>query len=217
MNLNIQNSWPHWSSTYSWQFSTSNHFHVKWLTNPRPQGDLNSSNSKYFPLCPSWSISVAQLLFKASSLIFCVLIRQCQSLHTVCFWIFTVPVIWSILGIAVLHPPLMVSIVQSFLKASLSRSSVQILPLLWLKIVWFWNFSQHVHAPPLKTPLAPSPACFNLRLYYFWKPPPPVILCKSALLCTLNFRNSTHCHHQPVQASAGTPLTSGWWLCSLPP
>ena len=35
MNLNIQNSWPHWSSTYRWQFSTSNHFHVKWSTNPR--------------------------------------------------------------------------------------------------------------------------------------------------------------------------------------
>ena len=27
MNLNIQNSWPHWSSTYDWQFSTCNCFH----------------------------------------------------------------------------------------------------------------------------------------------------------------------------------------------
>ena len=30
MNLNKQNSWPHWLSTYRWQFSTStgNHFYV---------------------------------------------------------------------------------------------------------------------------------------------------------------------------------------------
>ena len=28
-NLNIQNSWPHWLSTYSWQFSTGNRFHGK--------------------------------------------------------------------------------------------------------------------------------------------------------------------------------------------
>ena len=35
INLNIQNSWPHWLSTYRWQFCTSNHFHVKWSTNPR--------------------------------------------------------------------------------------------------------------------------------------------------------------------------------------
>ena len=35
MNLNIQNSWPYWSSTYRWKFSTGNHFHVKWSTNPR--------------------------------------------------------------------------------------------------------------------------------------------------------------------------------------
>ena len=29
MNLNIQNSWPAWSSTYRWQFSTCNRFHGK--------------------------------------------------------------------------------------------------------------------------------------------------------------------------------------------
>ena len=42
----------------------------------KSQGDLNSSNSKYSPLCPPWSISVALLLFEASTSIFCVLIRQ---------------------------------------------------------------------------------------------------------------------------------------------
>ena len=31
------------------------------------QGDLNFSNSKYFPLCPPWSISVALLLFRTGS------------------------------------------------------------------------------------------------------------------------------------------------------
>ena len=29
MNLNTQHSWPHWSSTYRWQFSTGNRFHGK--------------------------------------------------------------------------------------------------------------------------------------------------------------------------------------------
>ena len=52
------------------------------------QGDINSSNSKYSPLCPPWSISVALLLFEASTSIFCVLIRLLHSLHTVCFRIF---------------------------------------------------------------------------------------------------------------------------------
>ena len=35
INLNIQNSWPLWSSTYRWQFSTSNRFHGKDQTNPK--------------------------------------------------------------------------------------------------------------------------------------------------------------------------------------
>ena len=46
-------------------------------------------NCKYFPLGPPWSISVALLFFEVSSelstSIFCVLIRLCQSLHTVYF------------------------------------------------------------------------------------------------------------------------------------
>ena len=97
----------------------------------KSQGDLNSSNCKYFTLCPPWLISVALLLLEASTLIFCVLFRQCQSLHTVCFQIFAAPVVWSILRIAVLRPqaPLLVSIVQSFLKASSSSSRVRIRPL----------------------------------------------------------------------------------------
>ena len=71
----------------------------------KSQGDLNSSNSKYFPLFPQWSISNVLLFFEVSISIFCVLIRQCQSLHFVCFRIFAAPVVWSILGIAVLALP----------------------------------------------------------------------------------------------------------------
>ena len=33
MDLNIQNSWPKWLSTYCWQFSTGTHFHLNWSTN----------------------------------------------------------------------------------------------------------------------------------------------------------------------------------------
>ena len=44
----------------------------------KSQGDLNSSDSKYFPLCPPWSISVALLFFEVSTSIFCVPIRQRQ-------------------------------------------------------------------------------------------------------------------------------------------
>ena len=60
----------------------------------KSEGDLNS-NSKYFPFCPPWSISVALLLFEASTSIFCVLIRQLHSLHchTICFRFFAVPVV----------------------------------------------------------------------------------------------------------------------------
>ena len=47
----------------------------------KSQGDLNSSNSKYFPFYPPWSISVAL----SSTSIFCVLIRPLHSLHTLCF------------------------------------------------------------------------------------------------------------------------------------
>ena len=59
----------------------------------KSQGDINSPNSKYSPLCPPWSISVALLLFEVSTSIFCVQIRPLHSLHTVCFRIFAVPVV----------------------------------------------------------------------------------------------------------------------------
>ena len=55
--------------------------------------DLNSSNSNYFPLCPPLSISKALLFFEVSTSIFCVLIWQSQSFHTICFRIFASPVI----------------------------------------------------------------------------------------------------------------------------
>ena len=48
--LNIQNSWPHWSSTYLSQFSTGNHFHVKWSTNPRVTSILPTANISLFAL-----------------------------------------------------------------------------------------------------------------------------------------------------------------------
>ena len=77
-------------------------------------GDLSSSNSNCFPLCIPWSISNAQSFFQVSTLIFCVLIWQHQTFHTICFRIFTSPVMWSILEFAVLRPPQLISIVQSF-------------------------------------------------------------------------------------------------------
>ena len=53
-----QNSWPYRSSTYREVINES-------------QGDLNSSKSNYFPLCPPWSISNTRLFFEVSSSIFC--------------------------------------------------------------------------------------------------------------------------------------------------
>ena len=43
---------------------------------------------------------------------------------------------------------------------------MRIRPLRLLRIICFRNFSQHAHAPPLKTPLAPSPACFNHSIIF---------------------------------------------------
>ena len=48
MNLYMQNSWPNWLSTCCWQFSTGNHLHVKWLTNPRVTSILPAA---IFSLC----------------------------------------------------------------------------------------------------------------------------------------------------------------------
>ena len=88
----------------------------------KSQVDLNSSNSNYFPLCPPWLISVSKLIFS-------VLIWPLQSFHTVCFQILAAPVVWSLLDIAVLRPPSLVSIILSFFKASSSSSRVWIQPL----------------------------------------------------------------------------------------
>ena len=71
-----------------------------------------------------------------------------------------------LLGIAVLCPPQLVSIVQLFLKASSLSSGVLIQPLSSLRIIRFQNFRLHAHAPPLKTPLAPSPACLNHSIIF---------------------------------------------------
>ena len=69
----------------------------------KSQGDLNSSNSKYFPLCPPSSISIALLLFEVSTSILCVLISQSPSLNPICFRSFAAPVAWFCLEIAVLQ------------------------------------------------------------------------------------------------------------------
>ena len=73
-----------------------------------------------------------------------------------------------LLEIVVLCPPQLVSIVQLFLNASsLTRSSsVLIQPLSLLRIICFRNFRRQAHAPPLKTPLAPSPACLNHSIIF---------------------------------------------------
>ena len=47
----------------------------------KSQGDLNSSNSNYFPYCA--------IIFRVSTSIFCVLIWPSQSFHTVCYRIGT--------------------------------------------------------------------------------------------------------------------------------
>ena len=87
----------------------------------KSKGDFNSFNCNYFPLC---SPPIARLFFEVYTSIFCVLIWQRQSHHTVWFRIFVAPLVRSILEIAVLHPTRLVSIVRSFLKASSSSSRV---------------------------------------------------------------------------------------------
>ena len=42
----------------------------------KSHGDLNSSSSYYFPLCPPWWISIAWLFFEVSVSIFCELIQS---------------------------------------------------------------------------------------------------------------------------------------------
>ena len=101
---------------------------------------------------------------------------------------------------AVLRPPRFVSIIQSFLKASSSSFCMQIRPLHLLRILCFRNFSLHAHAPPLKTPLPPSPACFNRSIIFDGL----LLQLSGAIpprqsLRTVRFRNSTHCHHPPVK------------------
>ena len=111
----LQTPW----STYRLQcsFFTGNHFHIKWSTNPRVTSIL--STATIFHCALHCRLRLRDYFSKCTS-IFCVLIRPRQSLHTVCFRIFAAPVVWSILEIAVLRPPRVVSIVQSFLKASSS-------------------------------------------------------------------------------------------------
>ena len=121
-------------------------------------GDLNSSNSRYFPLCPSWSISIVLKKFEVSTLIFCVLIRPRQ--HFVCFRIFAAPVVWSRL----------ISIVQSFLKAPSSSSRHTVRPGSFFSETLVGMRTLHPCVLPL----------LFQSLDYFWKPLPRVISCDSA-------------------------------------
>ena len=99
--------------------------------------------------------------------------------HTVCLQFLFSPVVGSILGIAVLLPPQLVSIVQPFSK-----------PPPWVLVCKSCHsvrsgsfvFETLVGTPPLKTPLAPSYACFNhsIILESILLTPPLVISCKSA-------------------------------------
>ena len=126
----------------------------------KSQGDLNSSNSKYFPLCPPWSISVALLLFEVSTSIFCVQIRPLHSLHTVVFEFLLFPSYdpyWQLLSCAL--PGWFQS--SNHFSKPLPRVSCADPATPFAQDHCFRNFSQHAHAPTLKTPLAPSPACLN--------------------------------------------------------
>ena len=124
----------------------------------KSQSDLNFSNSYYFQLCPPWSISVALLFFEVSISIFCVLIKQCQSLHNFFFEFLlrqSYDPSWELQSCAVpsctqssnyfSKPPLWVLRCES--ANSVRRS---------LRIICFRNFSWHSHAPPLKL-LVPPP------------------------------------------------------------
>ena len=102
-HLNIRNSWPNWLSTYSWQFSTDNHFHVKWSTNPRVTSILPTAIISLCALtchCTPWSISIALLSLEISTLIFCVLIwpQQIVTNHFIQF------VFESLLHSRMIHP-----------------------------------------------------------------------------------------------------------------
>ena len=83
-----------------------------------------------------------------------------------------------------------------------------------LRIICFRNFSRLAHAPSLKTPLAPSPACFNHSIFFESLPGPlPVISCKSAKAnCSGPFvfeiPLTATIHPQKGAAGQGTLLTA---------
>ena len=143
---------------------------LSWKVINKSQVDFISSNSNHFRLCPPCKSLVnfnCTIILKPPPRLsmrylgHSATVPPHLSFHTVGSGIFAMPVRWSVQEIAILHPSRLVSIVQSFFKASSSSSRVWILPLWYLRTSGFWNFGQHAHAPPLKTPLASSPACFN--------------------------------------------------------
>ena len=70
MNLNIQNSWPSWLSTYHWQFSTGNHFHVKRLTNPRVTSIIPTASISLCALRASLVDFISAIIFRSFHLNF---------------------------------------------------------------------------------------------------------------------------------------------------
>ena len=161
LNMNIQNSWSNWVSTYHWQFSTCNHFHVKWLTNPR------------------WPHSFQQQLFPSvHSLVYfkCIIIFRSFHLDFLCANLAAPNISYHLFSnfhkfhfaSHVIHPGICSPAPSSvdfnspiILKSSSSSSRVRVLPLQSLRTICFLNLGRDAYDSTLKTPLPPSPACFN--------------------------------------------------------
>ena len=127
----------------------------------KSQGDINS-NSNYFPMYARCSISIARLFFEVSTSIFCMLIWPRQSP-----WHFTPFVFESSLRQS--YDPswkLQSCALPGWFQSSNHLSKPPPRAIEPLRIVCFRNFSLHAHAPPTKTPLAPSSACFITRLFF---------------------------------------------------
>ena len=103
MNLNVQDTWPPWSSTFKFSLAVFYLQSLPWEGLNKPWGDPDSSISCHFSLfqCPPLPVSSASKSFicEASSSIFCVLLRPGprQSLLTVCFWMFALSAGWPVL------------------------------------------------------------------------------------------------------------------------
>ena len=102
-----------------------------------------------------------------------------------------------------MRPTRLVSIVQSFLKASSSSSRVQIRPLCSIRIIWFRNFSQHAaRAYSTLKDFSCAVPCLFQSLDYFeslllqlYRANPP---CSGPLISKFHSL-ARHCHHPRVK------------------